>query len=240
MADMPNSAANLRTASVHDDATTGQRIPKPGGMAEWHSPSCRPNELTNHDVADSPDRRDLRPNAASGLASNPFSARVRGYTQPQKLTSTVLQDQQSVQQPKRDRRHQEQIHRCDAVGMIAKEGPPALRRRHPPPRHVLCDRGLSDIDAELEQFAVYPRSAPKRVCDTHLANEAANAYRYRRPATAQSRFPAPIGSEAGVAPQAKPRHGQRAVAGFGQVQMVNASSATIPNPVTSTANATGS
>jgi hypothetical protein len=27
---------------------------------------------------------------------------------------------------------------------------------------------------------VYPRSAPKRICDTHLANEAANVRRCRR------------------------------------------------------------
>src|SRR5262245_15757585 len=113
---------------------------------------------------------------------------MRGYSQPQKLTTTVRQDQESVQQPKRDRRDQEQIHRCDAVGMIAKEGLPALRRRHPPPRHLLCDRGLSDIDAELEQFAVYPRSAPKRVRDTHLRNETANVRRCWRPATARSGF----------------------------------------------------
>jgi hypothetical protein len=45
---------------------------------------------------------------------------------------------------------------------------------------------------------VYPRSAPKRVCDTHLANEAANVRRCRRPATERSGFPAPIGSEAGA------------------------------------------
>ena len=134
------------------------------------------------------------------LTSNPFGARMRGYTQPQKLTTTMPQDQESVQQSKRDRRDQEQIHRCDAIGMIAKEGLPALRRRHPPPRHVFCDRGLSNIDAELEQFAVYSRSAPKRVCDTHLANETANVGRCHRPATARAGFPAPIGSEAGAVP----------------------------------------
>src|SRR3981081_4198552 len=39
---------------------------------------------------------------------------------------------------------------------------------------LLCDRDLPDIDAELEQRAVYPRCAPKRICDTHLADEAAN------------------------------------------------------------------
>ena len=133
------------------------------------------------------------------LPSNPFGARMRGYTQPQKLASTVLQDQESVQQPKRNRRDQEQIHRCDAVGMIAKEGLPALRRRHSPPHHVLCDRG-SDVNSELEQFAVYPRGAPKRICDAHLANEMANVRRCRWPATARSGFPAPKGSEAGTVP----------------------------------------
>src|ERR1700687_3235135 len=84
--------------------------------------------------------------------------------------------------------------------MIAKEGLPALRRRPPSPRHVLCDRGLSDIDAELEQLAVYPRCAPKRVCETHLADKAANVRRCLGPATARSGFPAPIGSEAGAVP----------------------------------------
>ena len=151
-------------------------------------------------VANDISRRLLPPVCLCQLPGNPFGARMRGYTQPQKLATTVLQDQQSVQQPKRDRRDQEQIHRCDAVGMIAKEGLPALRRRRPPPRHILCHRGLSDVDAKLEEFAVYPRSAPKRICDTHLANETANVARRRRPATARSGFPAPIGSEACTVP----------------------------------------
>ena len=125
---------------------------------------------------------------------------MRSYTQPQKLTTTVPQDQKPVQQSKRDRRDQEQIHRCDAVGMIAKEGLPALRRWSPSPRHVFRNRGLSDIDAELEQFAVYPRSAPKGVRDTHLVNEVANLRRCPRPATARSGFPTPIGSKTSAVP----------------------------------------
>ena len=104
-------------------------------------------------------RRLLPPVCLGQLTGNPFGTRMRGYTQPHKLTAAVSQNQEPVQQPKRDRRDQEQIHRCDAVGMISKEGLPALRRRPPSPRHVLCDRGLSDINAELEQLAVYPRCA---------------------------------------------------------------------------------
>src|SRR6266699_6367370 len=45
-----------------------------------------------------------------------------------------------------------------------------------------------------------PRSAPERVGDTHLANEAANVHRYTWPAAARSGFPAPKGSEAGTVP----------------------------------------
>jgi hypothetical protein len=54
---------------------------------------------------------------------------MRRDPHPQKLATTVLQDQQSVQQPKRDCRDDEQVYRCDAIGVIAQEGPPALRRR---------------------------------------------------------------------------------------------------------------
>jgi hypothetical protein len=61
------------------------------------------------------------------------------------------QDQEAVQQPKGDRRDHEQIHRRDAVGMVAKEGLPTLRRRLPSPRHIFCHGGLADIDAELER-----------------------------------------------------------------------------------------
>src|SRR5438874_8385366 len=112
----------------------------------------------------------------------------------------MLQDQKSIQQPKRDRRHYEQIHRRNTVGMIAQKGLPALRRWRPSPRHVFCHAGLSDIDAKLEQFAVDPRCSPKRVRDAHVANELANVCRCLWPATTRSGFPAPIGSEPSAVP----------------------------------------
>src|SRR5258708_8262266 len=68
--------------------------------------------------------------------------------------------QKSIQQPKRDRWDYEQIHRRNAVGMIAQKGLPALRRWLPSPRHVFCHGGLPDIDAKLEQFA-WIRGAPQ-------------------------------------------------------------------------------
>jgi hypothetical protein len=38
--------------------------------------------------------------------------------------------------------------------VIEQEGLPALRRPSPSPCHILRNRGLSGIDAELEQFAM--------------------------------------------------------------------------------------
>src|SRR5712675_2180708 len=69
-------------------------------------------------------------------------------------------NQQAVEQTKCDCRYDEQIHRGDAVGMIAKERPPALRWRVSSPGHVLGHAGLSDIDAELEEFSMI-RGAPQ-------------------------------------------------------------------------------
>src|SRR5260221_8780280 len=134
------------------------------------------------------------------LTLNPIGARACDHTQPHKLAAGMLQDQKSIQQPKRDRRDYEQIHRGDAVGMIAQKGLPALRRWPPSPRHVFCHGGLPDIDAKLEQFAVDPRGSPERVGDAHVANELANVRRCLRPSTARSRLPAPIGSEPSAVP----------------------------------------
>ena len=44
----------------------------------------------------------------------PMGARVCGHTQPQKLAVGMLQDQKSIQQPRRDRR----VHQRNAIGMI--------------------------------------------------------------------------------------------------------------------------
>src|SRR6202795_1275617 len=66
-------------------------------------------------------------------------------------------NQQAIEQAKRDCRHDEHIHRSDAVGMVAEERPPALGRRVSSLGHVLGDAGLSDIDAELEEFSMDPR-----------------------------------------------------------------------------------
>jgi hypothetical protein len=68
------------------------------------------------------------------LTGNPMGARACSHTQPQKLAAGMLQDQKSIQQPKRDRRDDEQIHRRNAVGMRTKAKKSRKRKKKAPPK----------------------------------------------------------------------------------------------------------
>src|ERR1700751_2424013 len=84
--------------------------------------------------------------------------------------------------------------------MIAKECRPALGRRVSSPGHVLGHAGLSDIDAELEEFAMDPRRSPQRIGNAHLADKLAYLRRYSWSATTAPRLPPPVGSQPGGVP----------------------------------------
>ena len=93
---------------------------------------------------------------------------MRCYPEPYDLSSAMPHDQQTIEQAERDCRHDEQIHRRDPIRVVAEECPPALGRRVSSPDHVLGHAGLSDIDAELEEFAMDPRRSPQRIGNAHL------------------------------------------------------------------------
>src|ERR1700736_1171363 len=71
-----------------------------------------------------------------------------------------LADRECPSPSERECRNHEQVHRRDAVGVIMKKRLPPLGRRSPSSRHILCNGGLSDMDAELEKLAVDPWCAP--------------------------------------------------------------------------------
>src|SRR6266481_6673918 len=59
------------------------------------------------------------------LICDPFSGWMRCDAKPQNMSPAVPHDQQSIEQAKRDCRHDEHIHRSDPVSVIAQECPPA-------------------------------------------------------------------------------------------------------------------
>src|SRR6516164_1952937 len=80
----------------------------------------------------------------------------------------------------------------NALCMVAKKRLPSLARRSSPPNHVLGNRRLSDLDAKLEEFAVDPWSAPKRVGDADVPDQLPNLRSHFRTAATRPRFPSPI------------------------------------------------
>ena len=72
--------------------------------------------------------------------------------------------------PKGNRRNDKEINRCNLLRMIAKETLPGLQWPTLPRHHVERNRRLRDIDAQLEQLAVDPGSAPQRILETHPSN----------------------------------------------------------------------
>src|SRR6516165_9891387 len=97
--------------------------------------------------------------------------------------------------------------------MIVEKRSPALARGPSGLRHVLCYRGLADIDPELEQFTMDTGRTPKRVCDAHLANKLTNLSWGSWPTAPESRFPAPVSPKAVAMP---PDHG----VGFDDLQRI--------------------
>src|ERR1700674_5701287 len=157
-------------------------------VAYTHRPQPPHEDLAVDAVAITDDvpRRPIPSAGLDQLTSNPFRGRVSGCSKAHDLPPAVTQDQHTVEQPERDRRDHEQIHRRDAVSMITKKGPPALGRRSPPSRHVFCNGRLADLDSKLEEFSVDPRCAPQWVGDAHVPNELTNIEWHLRSATARS------------------------------------------------------
>src|SRR3984893_15085190 len=114
-------------------------------------------------------------------------------SEPQKLSPAMTYNH-AIEQPERDCPHHEQVHRGNPISMDAKERPPSLRGRNPPPHHTFGHAGLADIDAKLEKLAMDPRCSPQRIGDAHLADKLAYFYRHGRSSAAVLRFPSPIRS----------------------------------------------
>ena len=75
------------------------------------------------------------------------------------MASAVLENQQAIKQLEGERPNDKQVHRRNAVGVVAEKGFPSLRWRPPALRHIFGDQGLTNVDSELEQFSMDAGSA---------------------------------------------------------------------------------
>ena len=95
--------------------------------------------------------------------------------------TVMVQNDQVEQKPEADGRHDEQVDGGNAVGMVAQERQPSLRRRASSANHVVRDGRLRDIDPEIQQLPVYSRRAPQGIGDADLPDETPYICWYTRP-----------------------------------------------------------
>src|SRR6266849_7342433 len=165
--------------------------------AHRSKPSDEDNAIGPIPVADQIAGSPFPAESFRNLICNPFCGRMRCDAEPYDLSSAMPHDQQTIEQAERDCRHDEQIHRGDAVGMIAEERLPPLGRRTSSLGHIFGHAGLSDRDVELEQLSMDPWRSPQWVDDAHFADQSAYFQRNCWPSTLRSRLPVPVETEAG-------------------------------------------
>jgi hypothetical protein len=75
---------------------------------------------------------------------------------------------------------------------VRQEHPPGLRRWLPPAQDILAHAGLTDVDANFEQFAVDAGRTAKRILVAHFADQLANLFRHPwAPGLSVTNLPAP-------------------------------------------------
>ena len=87
---------------------------------------------------------------------------MSGDVKVQDATATVLDDEEAVQQLKRQSRHGEEVDGNDHLAMVLKKGKPALCRIATMPDSLQAsgNSAFRDEKPELQQFAVNLRCSP--------------------------------------------------------------------------------
>ena len=96
----------------------------------------------------------------------------------QDLTPVVADDEEAVQNTKRECWDGEKVHRRDGLAMVSEERQPLLdgiciSRGSP---HPSRDTPFREIETQLEQFAVNARRSPGRILGNHSKDQGANLF----------------------------------------------------------------
>src|SRR5271167_2413316 len=121
------------------------------------------------------------------LLSCPLGSRVGGHIEVQNATPVMGQYQKHVKHLETDGGHSEEVDGDHLREVVLQERAPGLRRRLAAAHHVFAYAGLTDVDAEFEQFTVDAGCTPQGILSAHLADQISDLARNERP----SGMPAP-------------------------------------------------
>ena len=125
---------------------------------------------------------------------------MRGDRHVPDASPIVGEEHQDEQEAVGRGRDDEEISRHDLADVISQERAPSLRRRLPPAPQVFRDGRLTDVDPELQQFAMNPRRAPARVYLCHRANQRTDVGGHGRAPHAAAALPGPPQPETSPVP----------------------------------------
>jgi hypothetical protein len=120
---------------------------------------------------------------------------MRRYSVMNELPPAVREKDQTVEQFEADHGHDKQVRGDNSSCMVAQEGRPTLTRSSGAFDHVLGDGRFGDLDPELEQLAMDPRSSPEPVGSAHLPDQVADLLGDCRTAASGPGLPSPEGPE---------------------------------------------
>ncbi|HYA88377.1 MAG TPA: hypothetical protein VEI57_15080, partial [Nitrospirota bacterium] len=96
------------------------------------------------------------------LLNYPRTRRIFRDIEMEDFASTVLDDEETIQNSESEGGHGEEVHGCNNLTMIAKESSPKfaclLTRRQTP--DIARDGTFRDVEAEFQKFAMNPGGAP--------------------------------------------------------------------------------
>src|SRR6516164_798151 len=116
-------------------------------------------------------------------------------------TPVMGQYQKHVKNLETDGGHSKEVDGDHLREVVPEESAPGLRRRLAAAHHVLAHTGLTDVDAEFEQFTVDAGCTPPGILPAHLADQVSNLARNERPSRlAAADLPGPEPAKAGAMP----------------------------------------
>jgi hypothetical protein len=111
------------------------------------------------------------------------------------------QYQKHIKDVETDGGHCEEVDGDHLREVVLQESAPGLRRGLAAAHHVFAHTGLTDVDAEFEQFTVDAGCTPPGILPAHLANQVSDLARNDRPSRLSAAdLPGPEQAKAGTMP----------------------------------------
>jgi hypothetical protein len=127
-----------------------------------------------------------------------------GHVEVQDTPMVMGDDEKTVEHTESDRRHSEEIHRCNGFLVVAQESEPAFgwlgisrSTLHPP-----GDRSLGNFTTQHEKLTMDARRSPSWIFGDHLEDQLPSFFRYWSSSDGLSNFgnQPPVQAEAGPVP----------------------------------------